>query len=69
MSVLLYFVSFASVLALLASAIAVAFWVLAKFFRAWGRFIRALFVPPDISRRRSDISVHIDPNHLKRAGQ
>jgi hypothetical protein len=68
MKFLLYFVSFGSVFALFASVIAGTFWVLTKFLCAWGRFFRALIVPPEIPQRRNDVSVGVHP-HLKRAGQ
>jgi hypothetical protein len=62
MTVLLYFVSFASLFALFASVIAGIFWVLTK-------FLRALMAPRAASKRRSDASVDLHPHHLKRAGQ
>jgi hypothetical protein len=37
--------------------------------QAWGRFFRALIVPPDIPKRRKNVSVGLQPHHLKRAGQ
>jgi hypothetical protein len=69
MKLLLYIVSFGSMFALFASVIAGTFWILAKFIRAWGRFFRALIVPPDIPKRRKDVPVGLQPRHLKRAGQ
>ena len=62
MTVLPYFVSFASLFALFASVIAGIFWVLTK-------FLRALMAPRAASKRRSDASVDLHPHHLKRAGQ
>jgi hypothetical protein len=67
MSILLYFVSFASVAVLFASVIAGALWLLVKFVQAWGRFFRVLLQPPDraaIKTRRP-----IDMQAMKRAGQ
>jgi len=62
MTVLLYFVSFASMFTLFASVIAGAFWALT-------RCLRALIVPSAAPKRRSDASVGLNPYHLKRAGQ
>jgi hypothetical protein len=62
MTVLLYFVSVASLFALFASVIAGAFWLLT-------RFLRALIAPRAIPKRRGDASVDLHPHHLKRAGQ
>ncbi|MGA9457109.1 MAG: hypothetical protein WBV43_16765, partial [Pseudolabrys sp.] len=62
MTVLLYFVSFASLFALFASASAGTFWLLTK-------FLRALMAPRASPKRRSDASVGLHPHHLKRAGQ
>jgi hypothetical protein len=62
MTVLLYFVSFASVFALFASVIAGTFWVLTK-------CLRALIAPSAAPKRCSDASVGLHPHHLKRAGQ
>jgi hypothetical protein len=59
MTVLLFFVSFASMFALFASAIAVTSWVLT-------RCLRALIAPSAVPKRRRDASVD---HHLKRAGQ
>jgi hypothetical protein len=69
MKLLLYLVSFASVFALFASVIAGTLWVLTKFIQAWGRFFRALIVPPNIPQRRNEVPVGLHPHHLKRAGQ
>ena len=69
MKLLLFLVSFGLVLAFFASVIAGTLWVLTKFIQAWGRFFRALIVPPDIPKRRKDVSVGLQPHHLKRAGQ
>jgi hypothetical protein len=69
MKLLLFLVSFGSVLAFFASVIAGTLWVLTKFIQAWGRFFRALIVPPDIPKRRKDVSIGLQPHHLKRAGQ
>jgi hypothetical protein len=62
MTVLLYFVSFASLFALFASVVAGTFWFLTK-------CLRALTAPRADSKRRSDTSVGLHPHHLKRAGQ
>jgi hypothetical protein len=62
MTVLLYFVSFASLFALFASVVAGIFWLLTK-------FLRALIAPRASPKRRSDASVGLHPHHLKRAGQ
>ena len=59
MTILLYFVSFASMFALFASVIAGTFWIVA-------RCLRALIAPSAAPKRRSDVSVDL---HLKRAGQ
>jgi hypothetical protein len=67
MSVLLYFVSFASVAALFASIVAATIWIAIKFFQAWGRFFRTLLEPPD--RKAIRTKGRIDLNSLKRAGQ
>jgi hypothetical protein len=69
MKLLLYFVSFASVFALFASVIAGTLWVLTKFIQAWGRFFRALIVPPDNPKHRRHVPVDLQPHHLKRADQ
>jgi hypothetical protein len=69
MKLLLFLVSFGSVLAFFASVIAGTLWVLTKSIQAWGRFFRALIVPPDIPKRRKDVSIGLQPHHLKRAGQ
>ena len=57
MKFLLYLLSFGSVFAFFASVIAGILWVLTKFMQAWGRFFRALIVPPNIPKRRKDVSV------------
>jgi hypothetical protein len=62
MTLLLYFVSILSLLALFGSAIAGTLWLLAKFFRA-------LVAPRDVPDRHSDASAGLHPHHLKRAGQ
>jgi K+ transporter len=62
MTVLLYFVSFASLAALVASVIAGTFWLLA-------RLIRTLVTPRAERKRRSEASAGFHPHHLKRAGQ
>jgi uncharacterized membrane protein YcaP (DUF421 family) len=67
MNILMYFVSFASVAALLASIVAATLWIAIKFFQAWGRFFRALLEPPDPKAVRT--RGRIDLNSLKRAGQ
>jgi hypothetical protein len=67
MKFLLYVVSFGSVFAFFASFIAGTLWVLSKFIRAWGRFFRALIVPPDIPKRRKDVPIGLQPPRLKRA--
>ena len=62
MKLLLYLVSFGSVFAFFASVIAGTLWVLTKFIQAWGRFFRALIVPPDIpnvARMSLSVSNHI----------
>ena len=64
MSVLLYFVSYASLFALLLSIIAVALWLLVNFVRALGRFIQALINPPPQQPR-----LDLNPHAFKRAGQ
>jgi hypothetical protein len=69
MKLLLYVVSFGSVSAFFASVIAGMLWVLIKFMQAWGRLFRALIAPPGIPKRRKDVSVGLQPHHLKRAGQ
>jgi hypothetical protein len=69
MKFLLYIASFGSVIAFFTSVIAGILWVLTKFIQAWGRFFRALMVPPDIPKRRKDLAVSLQPHHLKRAGQ
>ena len=64
MTVLLYFVSFASLFALFvlfASVIAGTLWVLVK-------FVRVLIAPRAIPKR-SDAFFDLNPHHLKRAGQ
>jgi hypothetical protein len=60
MTVLLYFVSLVSLVALFASAIAGTLWVLT-------RFIRAFRDPPATAKRRRESAA--DFHHLKRAGQ
>lgn len=67
MGLLLYFVSFASVAALLASIVAATLWLAVKFFQAWGRFFRTLMEPPD--RKAVRTKGRIDLTALKRAGQ
>jgi hypothetical protein len=67
MNILMYFVSFASVAALLASILAATLWIAIKFFQAWGRFFRTLLEPPDPKAVRT--RGRIDLNSLKRAGQ
>jgi hypothetical protein len=67
MSILLYFVSFASVAALVASVVAAVVWLAIKFVQAWGRFFRALLTPPGRTAVRS--KSRIDMRSLKRAGQ
>jgi hypothetical protein len=62
MTVLLYFVSFASLFALFASVIAGTFWLLI-------RCLRALMAPRATPKPRSDAFVGLHPHHLKRAGQ
>ena len=62
MTVLLYFVSFASLAALAASVIAGTFWLLA-------RLIRTLVTPRAERKPRSEASAGFHPHHLKRAGQ
>jgi hypothetical protein len=62
MTVLLYFVSFASLFALFASVIAGTFWLLI-------RCLRALMAPRATQKPRSDAFVGLHPHHLKRAGQ
>jgi len=62
MTVLLYFVSIASMFALFASVIAGTFWLLT-------RCLRALIAPSAAPKRRGDASVGLNPHHLKRAGQ
>jgi hypothetical protein len=69
MKLLLYFATFASVFALFASVIAGTLLVLTKFIQAWGRFFRALIVPPSIPKHRKYLRVDLQPHHLKRAGQ
>jgi hypothetical protein len=69
MKLLLYVVSFGSVFAFFASIIVGILWVLTKFMQTWGRFFRALIVPPDIPKRRKNVAVGLQPHHLKRAGQ
>jgi hypothetical protein len=69
MTLLLFLVSFGSVLAFFASVIAGTLWVLTKLIQAWGRFFQALIVSPDITKRRKNVSVGFQPHHLKRAGQ
>jgi hypothetical protein len=66
MDLLLYFVSFGSMFALVVSIFAGALWVFLGFCRAWGRFFQALANPQPRPR-----NVRIDPNpyYLKRAGQ
>jgi len=54
MTVLLYFVSFASLFALFASVVAGTFWFLTK-------CLRALTAPRADSKRRSDTSVGLTP--------
>jgi hypothetical protein len=61
-TVLLYFVSIASMFALFASVIAGTCWLLA-------RCVRALIAPSTDHKRRSDASAGFNPHHLKRAGQ
>jgi hypothetical protein len=63
---LLYFATFGSVFALFASVIGGTLWLLTKFIQAWGRFFRALIVPPLIPKHRKYLD--LQPNHLKRAG-
>jgi hypothetical protein len=67
MSILLYFVSFASVAALFASVLAATVWLAIKFFQAWGRFFRTLLEPPGRKAVRS--RGRVDLHTLKRAGQ
>ncbi len=67
MSVLLYFVSFASIFALFASLAAAAIWLAVKFCLAWARFFRALLNPPPPAPRRRPID--LNAQLLKRAGQ
>ena len=67
MKFLLCVISFGSVFAFFASVIAGTLWVLTKFIQAWGRFFRALIVPPNIPKRRKNVTVGLQP--LKRAGQ
>lgn len=67
MSILLYFVSFASVAALLVSLAAAAIWLAIKFCQAWGRFFQTLLEPPD--RKAVRRTSRVDLNALKRAGQ
>jgi len=62
MTVLLYFVSIASIFALFASVIVGTIWVLA-------RCLRALIAPSAAPKRRNGVSVDFHPHHLKRAGQ
>jgi hypothetical protein len=62
MTVLLYFVSIASMFALFASVIVGTFWLLA-------RCLRALLEPSAAPNHRSGVSVDLHPHHLKRAGQ
>ncbi|HTM74075.1 MAG TPA: hypothetical protein VL198_12675 [Pseudolabrys sp.] len=62
MTVLLYFVSLASLFALFGSVIAATIWLLIK-------FLRAFRTPPAGPKRRRDPSVNLNPHHLKRAGQ
>jgi hypothetical protein len=62
MTVLLYFVSVASLFALFASVIAGTFWVAT-------RCLRALIAPRAAPKPRGDASVGLHPHHLKRAGQ
>ena len=62
MTVLLYFVSLASLFALFASVTAGTVWLLARFFRG-------LMTRPAGPKRRRDPSVNLNPHHLKRAGQ
>jgi len=69
MKFLLYVVSFGSLFAFFASVIAGTLWVLTKFMRAWGRFFRALIVPPAIPQHHKDVPVGLQPRHLNRAGQ
>jgi hypothetical protein len=65
MKLLLYFATFASVFALFASVIAGTLWVLTKFIQAWGRFFRALIVPPNIPHRRKDVPIGLHPHDRK----
>jgi hypothetical protein len=67
MSILLYFVSFTSVVALCASIIAATVWLAIKFFQAWAHFFRTLLAPPD--RKAVRATGRIDLSTLKRAGQ
>jgi hypothetical protein len=70
MKFFLYLAAFGSVFAFFASVIAGVLWVLTKFMQALGRFFRALIVPPpNIAKRRKDVSVGLQPHYLKRAGQ
>ena len=61
-TVLLYFVSFASMFALFVSVIAGTFWLVTK-------FVRKLTTPSAVPKRRGDAAVDLHPHHLKRAGQ
>ncbi|MGA6945840.1 MAG: hypothetical protein WBZ27_28190, partial [Pseudolabrys sp.] len=61
MKLLLYVVSFGSVFAFFASIIVGILWVLTKFMQTWGRFFRALIVPPDIPKRRKNVAVGLQP--------
>jgi hypothetical protein len=61
-TVLLYFVSFASMFALFVSVIAGIFWLLTI-------LVRKLATPSATPERRSDAAVDLNPHHLKRAGQ
>jgi hypothetical protein len=61
MTVLLYFVSIFSLLALLASAVAGTIWVLARSLRA--------LTTRRAKKRRADAAADFHPHHLKRAGQ
>ena len=69
MNLLLYFVSFGSMFALVASVVAAAVWLVVKFVQAWGRFFQVLLAPPDQRAVRPKLRINPNPHYLKRAGQ
>jgi hypothetical protein len=64
---LLYFVSFAAVLVLFATAVGIAVWACKRAVITLASISRAVTEPPSRFADRRDYSPH--PNHLKRAGQ